>query len=290
MMYGISFRGKHSREIGRMLVKTKSRPPIAPVKEVYEELNYHDGDIDCSDTGGRQFYKDKVLELEFTLFRSDLKTLNRTISAFVNWMSGGYGELIFDDMPMTIWYAKPVDLGDIENSLFKNGKVIVQFRCRPFNSWELDSNGITLGSSVRLGAELPLGFGSENEFKFAEGYTKHNLFYFGTAPVKPVVEITTHASEFTMSVNGNTLEFTMLVEGDTLEPTIPLPLIGAPITIDCLSGKIYEGDNNYGEHFIGDFFELKPGDNKVTVTAKGVKTASSVQFKYKHKFLFGGDY
>lgn len=133
MRHGITFRGKHSNDIG-VIVKTVGRPFSPPVKQIDEEVQYRDGNIDLSETGGRLYFEDKVLELEFQMICPDNIALQRSASKLVNWLSGGYGELIFDDMPTVKWIAKPVDLDDMKIELYKNSKATVQFRCRPFTT------------------------------------------------------------------------------------------------------------------------------------------------------------
>lgn len=51
MRHGITFRGKHSNDIG-VIVKTVGRPFSPPVKQIDEEVQYRDGNIDLSETGG----------------------------------------------------------------------------------------------------------------------------------------------------------------------------------------------------------------------------------------------
>ena len=123
MRHGITFRGKHSNDIG-VIVKTVGRPFSPPVKQIDEEVQYRDGNIDLSETGGRLYFEDKVLELEFQMICPDNIALQRSASKLVNWLSGGYGELIFDDMPTVKWIAKPVDLDDMKIELYKNSKLL----------------------------------------------------------------------------------------------------------------------------------------------------------------------
>ena len=174
MRHGITFRGKHSNDIG-VIVKTVGRPFSPPVKQIDEEVQYRDGNIDLSETGGRLYYEDKVLELEFQMICPDNIALQRSASKLVNWLSGGYGELIFDDMPTVKWIAKPVDLDDMKIELYKNSKATVQFRCRPFNDWRYNSSGIPLDSDIILDCDLPIGMGDENEISFQAGTTENTI-------------------------------------------------------------------------------------------------------------------
>lgn len=84
---GITYRGKHSDEFGT-IVKTVGRPIIAPVKQVDEEVAYRDGNVDYSEAGGRLYYEDKVLELEFTVRAMNTTELHKKVSRMINWLSG----------------------------------------------------------------------------------------------------------------------------------------------------------------------------------------------------------
>ena len=263
-MNGITFRGKHSREFG-VVVRTKKRPPIAPIKQLDEEIAMHDGNADFSEAGGRLYYQDKVLELEFGFISRNTRELNKNISDFISWLAGGYGELIFDDMPFTIWQAKPVDLGDVELSAYKNGRVTVQFRCRPFNSWIFTSEGIPLDSDVLLDSDLPLGFGDENEIDFSIGSQTHILDYYGTAPIRPIIEVTSDGG-VTLSVNNTVMAISE---------------INGTASIDCSKGTVENAKVS------GGFIELLSGENDIQIVAMA---AGSLKFVYIHNFLYGGDF
>ena len=170
MRHGITFRGKHSNDVG-VIVKTVGRPIIAPVRQIDEEVPYRDGNVDCSETGGRLYYDDKVLELDFYLISHDTVELQKNVTKVANWLAGGYGILIFDDMLSTVWIAKPVDLDDLTIELYKNGHTKIQFRCRPFNDWLHDSKGVPLDSNHSLDSDIPLGLGDENEIIYGAGAT-----------------------------------------------------------------------------------------------------------------------
>lgn len=267
--HGITYRGKHSDEFG-VIVKTVGRPPVAPVKQVDEEVTYRDGNLDLSETGGRLYYQDKVLQLEFTFIRPDTLELHMSVARFVEWLSGGYAELVFDDMPSVAWIAKPAELDDITIERFKNSKTVVQFRCRPFNKFLYDSRGIPLGAKIRLGAAIPIGMGTENYITFSNGTTHQNLNYLGSAPVRPVVKI---------SLNSGT-QSNMTLEVGGVSVTIgSIPSNQREFVIDCESGTMPEGVE-------GDFFEIIPGDNEITVVNNG--SGGTVFFDYRHNFLYGG--
>ena len=61
-MYGIRYRGVHSRDLG-LITKTKTRPAAPPVRTTEETILYRDGNLDYSEQGGRLFYDDKIMQL-----------------------------------------------------------------------------------------------------------------------------------------------------------------------------------------------------------------------------------
>lgn len=268
MRHGITFRGKHSNDIG-VIVKTVGRPFSPPVKQIDEEVQYRDGNIDLSETGGRLYYEDKVLELEFQMICPDNIALQRSASKLVNWLSGGYGELIFDDMPTVKWIAKPVDLDDMKIELYKNSKATVQFRCRPFNDWRYNSSGIPLDSDIILDCDLPIGMGDENEISFQAGTTENTMIYYGSAPVRPGCELSLSSAVKMLDVTVNGVMVRIIPESET------------NIIIDCekaIMPEICEGD----------FFELQPGENTIKIICTGGQGV--LKFVYNHKLLYGAEF
>lgn len=261
---GITYRGKHSDEFG-VIVKTVGRPVIAPVKQTDEEVAYRDGNVDYSETGGRLYYEDKILELEFTIRAQNTTDLHKIASRMINWLSGGYGELIFDDMPLVIWIAKPVDLESLTILLYKNGQFKIQFRCRPFNKFLYDSRGITLGAKMQLGSMIPIGMGTENYIIFGSGGTTVTLDYLGSAPVRPKIAVTrsSDGGTFSIEINGVKAGFSS----------------NAPSSfeIDCENAVMPPGMS-------GDFFELVQGENTVKISSS---RGGEAEFKYKHNFYYG---
>lgn len=263
MHHGITFRGRHSDEFN-VAVKTVGRPITPPVKQEDEAVSYRDGNIDFSEAGGRLYYEDKVLELEFSIIAVSTTRLNITVSRIASWLSGGYGELVFDDMPFVFWLAKPADIDDLTINLYRNGKTKVQFRCRPFNKWVFDSKGIPLDCDYPLDSDIPIGLGDENEIVFSANTTRV-LNYAGTAPVRPVIkiELANTVTRFSISVNG--VKAQRIAAGQNFE-------------IDCSSAVMPAG-------FKGDFCELLPGENEIKIESTG--GGGAVIFEYRHNFLYG---
>ena len=270
MRDGFTYRGRHSNEF-YTVVKTVGRPIIAPVKQVDEEIPYRDGNLECSETGGRLYYDDKVLELGVTILAHNTRELHERATRFINWLAGGYAELIFDDMPYVCWIAKPADLESMSIELHRAGKSKIQFRCRPFNIFLYDSDGIPLDSDIPLDSEVPIGFGDENEITVSGGINKHTLNYRGSAPVRPkiIINVTAQTS-LKIVINGVTLNISSSAARE--------------ITIDCAAATVN------GTGFSGDFCELMPGNNEITVTCSGSSDGTCrIFFNYRHNFYCGDD-
>lgn len=264
MMHGVTFRGVHSSEIG-VIVKTVGRPITPPVRQEDEEVPHRDGSVDVSEAGGRLYYDDKILELEFSLIGKNSTNLQSRVTKFINWLSGGYSELIFDDMPYVVWLSKPLELDKLAIERFKHSKVSVQFRCRPFNKFLYSSQGIPLGSDIPLGSKIPIGWGDENYISFDEGESIHNLYYEGSAVVRPKIDIFLDEGTTWCRVDVGGSEIYIKNDGENR------------YIIDCENGYMPNGVS-------GEFSELSPGDNEIKISADGCGT---VFFDYRHNFLYG---
>ena len=269
MMYGITFRGKRSRDMG-IIVKSKNRPS-APIPITTEEaVAFRDGSVDYSNQGGRLYYEDKVLELEFILPRYELRDTHIAISQLVGWLSGWYGELIFDDMPLVAWQARPVDLSDVTTELFRIGRVSIQFRCRPFNHLLFTNSGVILDFDIPLDSIVPIDYGINSTAELETGEQTIQHIYVGDAPVKPKIIINgENLSSLCISVNGAKLSY----DGQF-----------SVIEIDCEKWRAYADGVDITAEISGDYGELLPGENQINVT---VDKPAELKFDYKPLFMYG---
>lgn len=159
--YGITYRGIHSSDVG-LIAKVVTKPAAPPVRVIEETVPYRDGSVDYSESGGRLFYDDKIMEIEFKAIGPELSRTEYIVSKAVNWLMGGFGDLILDSAPLTKWIAKPIELSDIATELYRVGSFTVQFRCKPFNQLVFDSLGPELDCDIQLDSDVPIGYGTDD--------------------------------------------------------------------------------------------------------------------------------
>lgn len=275
-MMGITFRDKHSaRDIG-VAVKTVARPVMPPPRIVEDSVPYEDGNIDFSELGGRVFYDDKVVEIEISIVGKELTSLHRKISKVAGWLSGGYGYLIFDDMPYTVWIASPVNTSSIAPELQKVGKTTVQFRCRPFNRLLFSSLGIPLDSYVPLDSDIPIGYGDESIIQLKPGMNKIEYDYIGTAPTKILTRITG------TSTGGVTI-FNEAKPDKVISYQYPFN----ELFINSESWVCIADEKDVTEKVSGDYgvLEFSPGINSINVMFTGIEEAV-LQFDFFANYLY----
>ena len=253
MMYGFTYRGKHSSEFG-LLMNTKDRPVMPPMRKEKATAMYRDGDVDYSNSGGRIYYDDRIVKLTLTVIKPELRQTHDTVSKIVSWLSGWYDELIFDDMPYTVWLARPEDLGSIEASLHRIGKFTVQFRCKPFNR-DIVGFGFEVGSIIPVGTEIPINYRSNTAISFSIGTeVEYNFNNVGDAPTHPIISIVadSHISNIQIRLNGCILTYDKSF---------------SEISFDCSSWRAMSGGIEVTSAVSGDYPELIPGENKIAITA-----------------------
>ncbi len=287
-MYGIRYRGVHSRDLG-LITKTKTRPAAPPVRTTEETILYRDGNLDYSEQGGRLFYDDKIVEIEFVAAEKELIDTNLLISRAVRWLCGSWDDLIFDDMPLVKWRARPISLSEISTELYRLGRFTVQFRCRPFNTLIYSSLGITLDSLIPLDSKIPLDLGGTSSFdmdKIGRYTFKH--INIGDVSARPKINIIgetdsgTHT--ITVKINGT---------GFTLKFPSGFPLSnGKTAVVDCEECAVTCGGDDITSYLVSsdtdfsEFPELQPGENAITVDTQ---ITGQLQFDYATPYFYGSN-
>lgn len=266
---GLTYRGKHSLRDFGMQTKITDLPITPPKKTDYEEdIPYRDGSIDFSESGGRVFYKDKTIEVEFYLICNDTAKRNKTIEQFVTWINGGKGELILDDMPFTKWIASPITVEDMTIMLQRAGKTVVAFRCEPFNQLLYDTQGIPLGADIPLGTEIEIGWPINHIYEIANGTNTFKLNNAGNAAVRPKLVFNGNFTSVSFTCGGNTIKYNHKT---------------TQFTIDCELFSCFEGDTNTSEYSNGDYIEIGQGENEIKIQSNGT---GKVEIIYNPLFYY----
>lgn len=188
-MNGFTFRGHHSDEFDAFW-KTESRPFLPIVKTVTENLTECDGDYDFSNVNidSRQHYENRAFSGMLTVKADNLKELHLKFSKIANWLEGGYGDLIFDDMPETVWSAKIENVEQVTYELRRLGKIRLVFTVKPFSRFLYRSTEpVILDSNIILDTALALD-GETYRFEVSgdSGICVRNYGDWYTAPIVTV--------------------------------------------------------------------------------------------------------
>lgn len=270
-MSGITFRGKHSGRDFGLAVRTVSRPIIAPVRTSFETVPGRDGSIDYSELYGRVYYDDKLTEIEISVVAKDIVKLHQKITKTVEWIAGGYGDLLFDDMPNIVWRAFPVSVNDIAPELQRVGKTVIQFRCKPFNRLLWSSKGLEIDSDIPIDSDVPIDFGDDSEYALSNGTNTIVYQNISTVPVSPVFCVTGNISSLVIECGGKTLSYR---GGFT------------SLSIDCDRWETLDGDTDVSYNTTGEYPELLPGENTMTVITDG---AGQLIIDFYPQYLYGDD-
>lgn len=269
---GLIFRGKHSlRDIG-VATTVRERPFLPPPKTNFnEDVPYMDGSIDFSQTGGRIFYKDKILEVDFALIQPETSKRNKAIERFAAWIAGGKGELVLDDMPRVKWIAYPITTDDMQIQIERVGKCTVEFRCEPFNNFMYSTyEGIPIDSDFALDSDIPIGWGEELEISNGENII--TVANDGSAYVRPVIEFFGSFNKVIITHSGGAIAYKTPFRH---------------LEIDCERFAVFEETDDVTAKSDGEFLELAPGDNEITISAEG---NGIVYFDFTPKYFYDTQY
>lgn len=280
MKSGFTFKGRHSDEFG-LVMKTASRPILPEMKSYTYETPVMDGSYDFSQANyyGREFYRNRVFTLNMQIGADNLFELMRKISRVSVWLTGR-DELIFDDMPLVKWSAAVIN--GIDYAPERRGKkaiLSVSFDISPFSECIFDTeNGPCLDSAVMLDDKIPLDILSVYKMTLNSlNDTVLTVINPGTWYVRPMITIYPKkgTANFKMFMND---KFFMISTGGIKLNTF---------YIDMENSTAY---TEYGENIIkmcsGDFFEIAPGKNEITVTADSSAYPLEFTFTFKPKFMY----
>ena len=271
MRNGFTFKERHSSEFG-VTVKTKSRPIRPAVKSFTMNLPYRDGEYDFSaaNTDEREHYENRIFTVSISVTADDLALLQDKICALSLWLSGS-GDLIFDDIPLSVWKARISDeILYMPEHGGKNAVIEVSFVTEPFSECTFGTEGPLLGDPLPLGSQIPLGMDERYTFTIS-GTETIDIVNFGDRPIRPVIEFEGSAGYVRMSLDDKTLVFTC--EGDT--------------AVDFKKQTVT--DENGSVKVTGDYFEFPAGHNHLKIVCEPEEPLT-VTASFKPEFMYTADF
>lgn len=226
---GFSFKGIHSDSFKWLGVRTVHNEILPEAKTITIESDFIDGDFDFSESSGRVKYNTRVFEKEIFLKGNNLKNVNEQARRLVDWLSGGYGDLILDENPDLIWTAKVSNQIDFEPQLIRAGKASIYFKAQPLGRYK-DKVSISL---------------EESETNFI------NDGWF----CKPTITVNGSFDSFWIKINEVTFNYPKEVKKS--------------LVIDCEKMTVYADASIATNKSYGDFGEVIKGENSVFISAEG---------------------
>lgn len=272
MRTGFMFKGIHSNSMG-ITIKTKSRPILPDIKRITFEPSSADGVIDLSkyNEWGRVMYQERVFQLQLGVKADNIYKLQLKIAKLAAWLSGD-GELIFDDIPAVKWKASITDAIDYVPELSGRKTIlIITFKAEPFSLAMFDTqSGIPIGSKIPIGSVVPIGIESYYTYSIS-GNGNISVNNLGTAPVRPQIIIYEPNGTVTIGCGGKQIE---IRNSDG----------ASQLVIDSEKFKVFQDGNE--RYYDGDFFELSPGNNNISVKIGANTSPKTVKVNYVPRFLY----
>lgn len=271
MRNGFKFKGIHSSEYG-VTVRTKSRPLRPEVKSFTVDMPCRDGvyDFTRANPMERECYYERNITVSMAVCASGLGELQNKLSQLALWLTGS-GELVFDDMPYTVWQGRLIDeIVFLPEHAGRSAVIEIVFRVQPFSTCVFDSDGPMLDFTVPLDTNIPIGIDAHLTGTVT-GSENIRVLNFGDRPVRPVIKLTGNVRSVIMTACGKTLSFTASGEA----------------SVDCEKQSVMSGDNYLAVS--GEFFELKPGANTIRIENSNTSQITA-EVSYSPQFTYGVDF
>lgn len=269
MRNGFKFKGRHSSELG-VTVRTKSRPIRPSVKSLIVDVPFRDGVYDFSESNplGRAMYNYRIFTVVINVCAENIYEMQDKLSKLSLWLEGS-GDLVFDDMPLTVWKGKISDeIVYMPEYGGKKAVMEVSFRTEPFSFGAFGTEGPVLDIDViSLDDYLPVGMDELYTYTVSKTGELH-ILNFGDRPMRPVINISGANAAVVMQMNGKSLNF--FSKGNT--------------KVDFERQDVTDEDGRL--NVAGEFFEFSPGENILKVrTSNDTEIILTVSFK--PKFIYG---
>ena len=267
MSVSISWDGVDLSTVGDFVVRNVVRPIMPTPRDVR---------LDVPGRAGSWLYVeepgDREVAVDLAYVGSDSDDRRTKLREFAAWLySTSSGRLIFGDEPDRYWLGR-ISEAPTAREILSLGEFSVRFLVAPFAlSTVVSTINATQGGT-------PGAFGPAT---FTGG---------GDVDAPPLIEVRAGSSGmsggFELDVNG-----TVLVYGLTVAPL-------ETISVNAVSGIVSAGAGLDTEltgavdpvlvamrDVSGDFGEIVPGDNSITVTPADASTGASVSLNYRRRFL-----
>lgn len=268
MRNGFKFNGRHSSEFGAS-VRTKSRPIRPSSKSFTIDMPCRDGvyDFSAANSWERELFNERVFTVTIGLYAENLRAMQKKLTDISSWLTG-WGELIFDDMPLTVWKGKITDeILYMPEHEGRKAVIEASFRVKPFGFCLFGTEGPEIGvEEIILNENIPIGFDSFFSFTLI-GSGDINIINCSDRPVRPVIQIT-NASEMTLSLGNKALSFDA----------------SGTVTVDFERQNVTDSNGSTGVS--GEFFEFGSGNNVLGITrsSSGIMT---INVSYIPEFMYG---
>lgn len=228
-------------------------------------------DFSAANNAGREFYNDRVFELDIQMTASRLDELERKCARAASWLTGS-GELVFDSMPLAVWTGRFVsELSFTPERHGKKAVISAVFQARPIGRASFTTGGgIRLGDGVPLDSDIPLDMSAYFEKRLAHGENEIDFVNLGDFYVRPVLRFCfgdTKTMFAEQTVTG--AETTAAQRNITItcgDSKIMLEGIAADAVVDLEKCVVKDGSgNSLMNKMQGRFFELPPGRSTLSV-------------------------
>ena len=280
-----SFNGIHSDRFGITML-TKSRTLLPEAKQYSYSALAADGKYDFTEANSRKraVYNTRTFQIVMQICAENLLRLQEKVNGICSWLIGR-GELIFDDIPDSIWSARVVNSVDFapENSGCK-AVLNVVFEAEPFARAQFDTlTGPYLDNAVRLESSLPITLDEKFIVTMPQGQKccTFDVLNIGTWYVSPMIILETNADvteKISIEYGGKKLE---IAAG-----------FSEKLIIDTEKCTVTDGAGNSLDAYTdGEFCELSPETNVITIMCgKKLEADMKISVLYTPKFLYTADF
>ncbi|MGI0534939.1 phage tail family protein [Bacillus pfraonensis] len=261
--------GKHISELNLSLLREHQNPAAPATRDNTITIPGMHGAYDFGATlGPREF----SLPLHVKL-KKETDSLPEAIRKMVMAFIDPYGKpktvkLIFDYEPDKYYLARysgsiPID------RYFSMGKFELPLTAYDPHAYSVfDTSGDVLwGDDIPFMSDIPFGIG---DFSYeVTTPTTVQIENVGSLVVRPIITITGSASSMTLTTNGKSFSVGPFPEG-------------ANLLIDSQHYVVTRDGQNYISKMTGDFLELLPGENSISITGTNLHFQISFEFNAKY--------